>query len=94
MPAKTRRRKKQIAKNRRVIRPHLTLQSPVQTPAQTTVQKKTSLPQFESDIAFFKKDFNRSMLLTVIILISIVSLYGLQEKGLIHIADLITISTQ
>ena len=48
----------------------------------------------ESDIVFFKKDFNRSVILTVIILISIVSLYGLQARGLIHITDLITISTQ
>ncbi|MDA1316499.1 MAG: hypothetical protein O3B87_00565 [bacterium] len=59
-------------------------------PAKTT----NSLPQSESDRMFFKKDFNRSIILTVIILVSIVSLYELQSQGFITIADLITISTQ
>lgn len=98
MPAKTKQRKKKIAQKRRVIPPkQFVARTPsIKTPTTSSrpVSKSTSPTQSESDIVFFKKDFNRSMILTVIILISIVSLYGLQERGLITIADLITISAQ
>lgn len=98
MPAKTKRRKKQIASKRRVIQPKkfVSHQGATVKTNHSRAAKPPAASQTRatSDKVYFKKDFSRSIILTIILLIGIITLYELDQRSVITIADLITISAQ